>query len=117
MEVTIDQVLKCIATAGLPKKARDPVYLDHVRSHACIRCDQYGTESHHFPHKGMGGGGTWSDYCTTPWCMDCHRWWHEKATRTERDEWKPRIWKWTLESLELYFGAGDTATPSGSTDF
>lgn len=114
-----EEVRAFISSMGLPAKARDKDYLNHVRAQPCIYCAApCGCAAHHYPLKGMGGGGDWSDYFTVPACaLKCHIWWHEKATREEREAWKEKMWKWMLESLQSYWSATPTADCPMTTIF
>ena len=51
------------------------------------------SDAHHFPHKGMGGGGDWHDRWSVPACRKCHTAYHEKWTRDERDMMRASIWQ------------------------
>lgn len=90
----------------------DGGYLRELRLQPCVFCSSNtGNQSHHYPHKRMGGGGDWSDYLTVPACRDCHAWWHEIATREEREGWANEMFEWMLKNLRRYWCAGVTQEP------
>lgn len=54
--------------------ARDPEYLDFIRTHACSRCGRPGPSmAHHHPADGHSSVGLKTDdYRTVPACAVCH---------------------------------------------
>jgi hypothetical protein len=52
---------------------RDALYLDYIRSQACLVCGCSGVDPHHQPRRGHGATSLKvSDYRTVPLCRRCH---------------------------------------------
>ena len=56
------------------KPKRNQGYLDFIRDHPCIICDNPETEAHHVRRLvwGAGAGIKPHDYCSLPLCANCH---------------------------------------------
>lgn len=86
--------------------ARDPAYLDFVRSHRCLvdGCRSRRIEAHHFGKRAKGT--KCSDYETVPLCTTHHREFHDRGAIGDvaRPDLIVRWRRWSSSAVAWYAG-------------
>lgn len=89
---------------SMPKGTRaQPAYLALLRKQHCWVCGYHKSQAHHYPHKGMGGGGNWHDLRTVALCRGCHAAAHDSPA-FEIGVMTPAVYDRMITTMLRYWG-------------